>query len=198
MQPTSKKYDSSNIYQDVDRFQYRQNYVMNVPGPMMNEVVYHQDPSMRPSGGWSQNGTVPLELDTLFRGYREKGVEKTDRLKTLADIQDSMGGKEAVTLIPTIRHQQSSSTVPKFQLHSYLSQPAFTLRGIENTRELDFPLRDPLANVFNPIQRDVNTVQAVKAAYQAKYKDPRSRGRAAVVPTFVQTKHWNPAERRRF
>lgn len=199
MQPTSKKYDSFHVYHDVDRFKYHQDRVLNVPGPKMSDVVYHEDPSMRPSaGGWSQNAVIPLEIENMFRHYDKRGVHVTDRMKSLQEIQQELGGAESVTLMPQARQMQSSSTVRKFQLFSHIEQPAFLLRGIENTRELDFPLSDPLAHVFNDVPRDLNTVQKVKEDYIAQNPNSRSRGEARHIPTFVIRKDPNVANRARF
>lgn len=198
MQPTSKKYDAFNVNQDVDRSKYRQDYFMNTPGQSMRDVVYHNDPSMRPSNGWSQNGIIPLELDNMFRHYGDRGVNKTDRMKTLQEVVDDLGGRDKVTLLPTERQMDAHGSVRAFQLHSHLEQPAFLLRGIENTRILDFPLSDPLAHAINEVPRDLNTVDAVKSAYRNQHPDVRTRGQARHIPTFVQTKDWNPANRTRF
>lgn len=195
MQPTSKKYDAFNVYQDVDRSKYRQDYVLNYPGPKMADVVYHQDPSMRPSKGWSQNGVIPLELENMFRHYDKRGMHPTDKMKTMQQIQDELGGADAVSLIPLSKQNR---TVDKFQLYSHIEQPAFLLRGLENTRELDFPLRDPLAHVFNEVPRDMNTVEAVKDQYRTQNPNVRSRGEARHIPTFVIRKDVNPANRARF
>ena len=158
----------------------------------MRDVVYHEDPSMRPSGGWSQNPTLPLELDTMFRHYNQNAA------KSLQEIEAQLGGRDAVTLLPSGRQQESTASVSKFQLFSHIEQPAFLLRGLENTRQLDFPLHDPLANVFNPVSRDMNTVDEVKSMYRRQFPDVRSRGEARHIPTFLQNTNADPSTRRRF
>ena len=198
MQPTSKKYDSFSVYLDVDKYKYHQDHAMNVPGQFQKDVVYHEDPSMRPSFGWSQNRSVPFELDNMFRHYDKRNAHVTDRMKSLQEIQEELGGAESVSLMPGSRQMESTSKVSKFQLHSYIEQPAFVLRDQENTRPLDFPMYDPLAHVFNEVKRDLNTVDEVKRMYRQQFPDGRSRGEARHIPTFLQSTYADPTKRQRF